>query len=207
MNLKFRNTRQKATALLIIVMALLLFSNISDRRRLRDVRESFSSIYDDRLMPATYIFRITDHLYQNRLLAEREYSAERDAMLQGHDDEIAILITQYETTYLTEEESRQWAAFKYHLSMYDASEKDGGNELLESDHFNQAMFCLNELSKIQVGEGSVLHEQSRAIIDGTNAFSEFEFTLVMILGLISLVLISLPDRKNNAEKAGKFSMN
>ncbi len=205
----FRNARQKAAAVLIVVMALLLFSNLTDRRSFRNVRDSFSSIYNDRLMPATYIFSMSDHLYQSRLLmeADRENPLLEEELLV-HDEIIATLISNYETTYLTEEESKQWASFKTHLYAYNRLRTDPSQERITTAHFNDALHCLNALSQIQVGEGSALHTHSRAIIDGTNAFSDFEISLVMVLGVISLVLISLPEKAfTGAYKTGRFSLN
>jgi hypothetical protein len=204
----FRNTRQKAAAILIVVMGLLFFSNLTDRKSFRNVRDSFSSIYNDRLMPATYIFSISDHLYQNRLLMGADGdNPQLQEELHMHDEVIATLISNYETTYLTDEESKQWGAFKANLYAYNRLRADPAQERITTAHFNDALQCLNALSQIQVGEGSALHKHSRAIIDGTNAFSEFEISLVMILGIISVVLISLPEKAFTGYKTGRFSLN
>ncbi len=204
----FRNARQKATAILIVIMALLLFNNVADRKSFRNVQESFSSIYNDRLMPATYIFSISDHLYQNRLLMEAdEHNPLLHEELKVHDEVIAMLISNYETTYLTDEESKQWASFKEHLYAYNRFRADPARDQITTAHFSNALQCLNTLSQIQVGEGGALHKNSRAIIDGTNAFSEFEISLVMILGVISVVLIGLPEKAFTGYQTGRFSLN
>src|SRR5690606_28040771 len=145
----------------------------SDRKSLRNVRESFSSIYNDRLMPATYIFSISDHLYQNRLLMQaNEHNPMLQEELKMHDEMIAALIRDYETTYLTDEESKQWASFKEHLYAYNGYRANPAQAQAATAHFSDALLCLNALSQIQVGEGSALHKHSRTIIDGTTAFSE-----------------------------------
>ncbi len=204
----FRGARQKAAAILIVVMALLLFNNLTDRKSFRNIRESFSSIYNDRLMPATYIFSISDHLYQNRLLMEAdEHNPLLLEELKAHDEMIAKLISNYETTYLTDEESKQWGLFKEHLYAYNQLRADPAQAQITAAHFNDALQRLNALSQIQVGEGRALHKNSRAIIDGTNTFFEFEISLIIILGMVSIVLISLPEKVFTGGYAERFSLN
>ena len=198
----------KAAAALLVIMVLLVLNNFTGRKSFVNVGESFSSIYNDRLMPATYIFNISDHLYRSRLLLDGDkpdLSLERQ--LAAHDGQIVGLIRDYETTYLTAEEEKQWQAFKSHLEVYHATRFDPAFEHTAMTHFNDMMQCLHNLSRIQVGEGSALHTSSKAIIAGSNTFSEFEMSLVVVLGLFSVVMISLPQKPFAGGYGQQFSMN
>lgn len=89
------NNKAKAALLLFGMMVLLLLHHISGRKHFSDVNASVASIYNDRLVPATYLFHISEHLYENRLLIE-----EKPGDIQGlqerlvaHDQEIVRLMT------------------------------------------------------------------------------------------------------------------
>ena len=110
----------KAAVLLVVTMALLIINNILGTRSYSNLDKSISSIYQDRLMPATYIFEISDHLYQERLLQEQPgpVTSEGLRLLDSHNVAIAGLITNYEKTYLTKDEVKHWATFKKDLPEY-----------------------------------------------------------------------------------------
>src|SRR5690606_18008681 len=56
-------------ALLLLLMSLAIFvSTFWEDGYIRDMRQSASSMYDDRLTPATDLFYLSDHLYSKRWL-------------------------------------------------------------------------------------------------------------------------------------------
>jgi hypothetical protein len=69
--------KMKMAAVLLLIIVLILVNNISNRKTFSNLNESIASIYKDRLMPATYIFQLTDHLYQKKLLYRRAGSRKR----------------------------------------------------------------------------------------------------------------------------------
>lgn len=199
----------KAAAVLIIIMLVLLLHNMTGRKNYSDISASISAIYNDRLMPATYLFQLSDHLYRNRILAEdiAHSSPQLHTELASHDVVITSLIKDYETTYLTPEEKREWELFKNSLQTYNATRTEPGQELSAQTYFRQTIFHLNELTRIQVGEGGQLHRSSNAVIREAYMFSELEISFVLILGVFAVVLISLPDKPLLQKKPKHYSLN
>ena len=177
--------------LLAAIMCIILLNNISGRHSFDDLNQSITSIYQDRLMPATYIFRITDHLYQKRMLHQQTATDQQaTAQIRLHDNAIMTLIRDYEATHLTREEQHQWNDFKKHLLKYNVQEQQSDN-IPAAKSFDRTIQCLNALSTIQAGEGHHLRESSTAIISANTIRSSLEIGLLIVLGIVTLVLIGV----------------
>src|SRR5690606_30569581 len=105
--------KTKVTLLLGILLICLLVNNIVGYESNDKLEQSANSIYADRLMPSTYIFKISELLYQERALMQTGGTAD----LKGeHQQAIDAIIAQYELTTFTAEERKHWNAFKSNLT-------------------------------------------------------------------------------------------
>jgi len=187
--------KTKVVAVLLLIIVLILVNNISNRKTLSKLNESIASIYKDRLMPATYIFQLTDHLYQKQLLqnAEDKHSSGNAA---NHDSAVAAIIKTYESTYLTKAEKNQWMIFKKELEQYNIlTAGTVNNDEIIHESFNNVLKSLNALSEIQASEGNHILHVSKLDISGTIIMSQLEIALLLILGILALVLMSVNDNK------------
>jgi hypothetical protein len=155
--------------------------------------QSISSIYKDRLLPATYLHRIANHLYEQRLTGG-----------DSHPMAIDSLVAAYETTYLTPDEKKQWASFKTHLSRY-RQEAAKGDTAVSQQEFQETISDLIDLSNIQIGEGKNLESDSHNVVSGSVLSSQLEMSLLIILGLLATVLLFMTD--NAFSSAGPHSLN
>lgn len=189
--------KMKTVSVLLLIIVLILVNNISNRKTFSSLNVSIASIYKDRLMPATYIFQLTDHLYQKKLLYhEQEPGGQQTANARRHDSAVANLIKTYETTYLTATEKKQWALFKQHLQNYNTLiYTPVNNEEPINTAFNEVLQSLNALSNIQANEGGQIFKISSLDINGTIIMSQLEIALLLILGIFALVLVSANDNK------------
>ena len=60
----------KTATLPMGVMVLVIVSNLIARKNITEMNRSVTSIYKDRLIPATNIFYLTENLYRKRLAME-----------------------------------------------------------------------------------------------------------------------------------------
>lgn len=188
--------KMKAVAVLLLIIVLILVNNISNRKTFSKLNESIASIYKDRLMPATYIFQLTDHLYQKKFLLNEMQANDNAAIATRHDSAIHAIIKTYEATFLTPAEKKHWVAFKKELEQYNTLTSGlykNSNTVNES--FDNVMQRLNSLSEIQASEGSHIFSIARIDVGGTIIMSHLEVALLLILGIFALVLISANDNK------------
>ncbi|HRO43252.1 MAG TPA: MCP four helix bundle domain-containing protein [Flavipsychrobacter sp.] len=205
------NIRHKLRAALGLtaISIIILLSNFFERKSFTNLDSSMNSIYQDRLMPASYLYEISNHLYQKRLSHESN-AQNTEGMVRAkvaeHNAAIAAIITKYETTVLTKDETTQWAAFKNHLTDYNLLEEQWlhhyatPNATGDAMHlqvvaqFDKALANLNSLTKIQVGEGDNLQKTSHSIVSNTLLLSYLEISLLIVLSLFTLVILSTTDR-------------
>lgn len=209
----------KAATILLVIMATILAGNLYERKNFNTLDKSISAIYQDRLMPATYIYELSNHLYRKRLLQEHytEYNQEQlQLKVAEHDAAINSLLQDYEKTYLTEEESIHWTALKSALYNYNRQydialanirrEAPGLNNRQLAHDFNKTMAELDVLSKIQAGVGHKIEKDSHAIVTSSVLPAYFENSMLVILGIICVVLFSVTDNRI-LQQAQRSSLN
>ncbi|MEC7754012.1 MULTISPECIES: MCP four helix bundle domain-containing protein [Roseivirga] len=178
--------QQKLTAagILAAIMALILFNNLSERRRFKKLEESISSIYQDRLLVESYIFKLYNNLQQQNdcLLGSSE---QLTAQLNDLKQERQQLLSLYAKTYLTPEEKEHFEALKATLARFDQHDAS-----LEKTAMNQeAIEHLNALSTIQTDEGASLYDQSESLILGSLTSSQLEMGIIIFLGIVIQALV------------------
>ncbi len=192
-NLFQKKAKSVITLYLVIVVVMLI--NFFVRKGYDDLDRTISSIYSDRLVPAGYLFKINDHLYQKKMLLQSKsvLDVSDRTQINQHNSIIAGLIKEYETTFLTKKEKQQWEGFKNELNQYTQAEwlimqqelsTVPAQKLLSS--FNQAMIHLKELNDIQAREGKLLEAHSRDIITESRLNGWLEASLLFILCIIIL---------------------
>jgi hypothetical protein len=195
--------QQKAQVafLLAIILLGVFFKNVLDRNNVSELGDSFSSVYEDRLLVESYIYKLSDHLYQKQLLVD-QCSQQNDvnqltAKMAGHNLAIRALIHEYEKTKLTTEESKFFDAFKNNINELLTLENqylkmewnmEAPNTSLDQQ-FLTATQNLGQLSSIQIAEGKSMADQSKRIVAGSSILTQFELAMIMVIGLIIQALI------------------
>lgn len=209
----------RAAAVLLVIMTTIFLGNLYERKNFNTLDKSISSIYQDRLMPATYIYELSNHMYRKRLLQEHysEYNREQlHLKVTEHDAAINTLLAEYEKTYLTKEENIHWTALKSALYNYNRQydialanirrEAPGLNNRQLAHDFNKTMAELDALSKIQAGVGHKIEKDSHAIVTSSVLPAYFENSMLVILGIICVVLFSVTDNRI-LQQAQRSSLN
>ncbi len=197
----------KAAVLLAVICTAVLINMLWERNSISDINTSFSSIYKDRLLPATYVFHLTDHLYQKRLILDRYLDPRDEPMLAAdqraiseHDAAIDTLLEDFEATYLVEREGQLLHDFQRELRSYNALEQQlllsyerkqptkVSREALE-EVFVKARVELTQLSQIQIDVGKKLEENCQRIAANSTIVTNMDALLVIVIGLIIQALI------------------
>ena len=194
--------RVKAALALSVILLVALLNNHWERDNIERWDASFSAIYDDRLVPATYVFKLTDQLYRKRLLwseAARPGEGERvRAELRRHDAAIDALVHEFETTYLVDVESRALTAFKARWAACRAQEQawlgEASREVPATMtlEFDQALQQLDQLSRIQEQVGHDLKRGSKSLLASSSILYQLEMALLIVMALLISALVPLP---------------
>jgi hypothetical protein len=196
--IRSKSRRVQAMMLLSVVLLGVLAHNLWGRANVQDLDESVSSIYDDRLLPATYVFRLTDHMYRKRLLWSEAEQPGRSGVvrmrLAEHDAAIGKLVKDFEATYLVAEESQAQRGFEASwTACRDLEQKWVARPSAElsvamKGEFDRAVRQLGQLSEIQQLVGQDLKEGSKSTVASSRLVAELELALLVVVCALALML-------------------
>ncbi|MFN7115518.1 MAG: MCP four helix bundle domain-containing protein [Saprospiraceae bacterium] len=197
----------KIALFLAIICGLVLLNIFGERRNLSQLDHSVTSMYEDRVLPATYIFHLTDHLYQKRLILESYFQNKVNNNAIADLERIAVhnaamdtLIEDFEATYLVELEDEVLHHFKKELQIYNQSEEcfikgcENGtivqlDEAAMENLFTTAIKELTKLSQIQIDVSKAIRDDSRRMTANRTILTNMEALLVFVIAIIIQILI------------------
>lgn len=171
------------TSLLLMgVLVLVLFNNLSERSNSEQLKTAFESIYEDRLMAESYILRLSDELHQIQELLENPGSLQPEK-LDEKVAEIKQINLLYLNTKLTQSEEMHFDHFEK-LTWEMKNAILAGKIEVANSNIAEALQDLNSLSEIQVTEAQSLLAQTQRIFSSGSISSQFEIGLVILIGLM-----------------------
>ncbi|MEP2671409.1 MAG: MCP four helix bundle domain-containing protein [Cyclobacteriaceae bacterium] len=189
-----------------VILIMVFAKNWIDKKNVNTLNSSFTSVFDDRLVVESYIFQLSDHLYQKKIIITNCENAEQALAIQDqvstHNKTIDQILLDYDKTKLTTAESMYFGNLKERLHDLQTMEEKFlsalaiQNTSISSDMASQmqktfdiAMLDLNQLSKIQISEGRLLRDQSKQIAAGSTMLSQFELVVIVGIGILIQILI------------------
>lgn len=198
-------TKQKIKTawLFAFVFILILMKNLLDKKNVSDLGDTFAAVYEDRLLAESYLFKISDQLYRKKILLEKAYKNSTKLgpeIVEEAEKKILALVADFEKTKFTKAESRVFKTMKENIAeLHEYEDRlsressmgihDVGLKNIVDDHFYQTVQSLHNLSEIQLDEGKDLNEDSRKIIAGNTILTNFEFGLLILVGILVQALI------------------
>lgn len=200
----------KAALLLGSVMLMIILGTMILNHNIRGIDQSISSIYSDRLIPATTIIYLSENLYGKRLEIEKFLFFENtktvddvSKTLRNYEQSTDSLLTAFSKTVLTNEEVKSLLKLKngYKASLDLQTEilafhGDGNltmaRKLFEGEGlriFQNNVLSLNNLAGIQSEVGEELMKESKRGMANMILISSLQIALIVVIGILILVLI------------------
>jgi len=198
----------KTAFLLFCIMCCTLMIRFLEDKSVEKINDSFISMYNDRLIPATDLYFIAENLYyKNAILQELllgNDAAEGSTMLVNmnkHNRKIDSVINKYELTFLVKQEKNYLNEFKKALlvqqrieaKMLNMASAEEGKSIYESTGkkaVNQTLAKLSALIKIQSKVGNELIKGSRIFVSGTKVYSTLQVILAIVIGIMIVNIVS-----------------
>lgn len=190
---------------LLVMMVSIILTSLLEKENLEEIDHNFSSMFADRLIPATDIFYIVDHLYEKRLkfqaflLSEESGSSEEYiTYLKEQNRFVDSLLDKYQKTYLVESELHRlnnlfqtWKTYKTHeenvLQLAMNGDKAKAYDMFNTtgnDLFRSITGDLQRLANIQSQVGADLMDVSKASISSTHILFGLQLVLAIVIGLV-----------------------
>jgi hypothetical protein len=176
-----------ASGALFTLCILVLFSNYTDRDHTTNVKNSISTLYEDRLLVEDYILKMTIDIYEIKQALHfkgqhNEDPGEKITELLSHIDGLSKA---YLKTKLTKTEESTFATLLKTLNEFKSSSSPDDKLNLA----NQALKLLNELSSIQLSESKLIMKQAEDLYSSRKVASQFAFAITIIILVVLQALV------------------
>lgn len=218
----------RIAALLFAVMTCSILIRFLEDQSVKSMNESFVSMYNDRLIPATDLFYIAENANAKKsLLEEALYSSEQpsgDQMslterLKSFNATIDSLMRKYRKTLLVKQEKAKLIELQQRLSDNVQAENNilmllksrnlaSARKLYENKgraSADLAIQKLSELMAIQKQVGQELIKDSAFMVSGSKIYSALQVALAIVIGIliVGIIFTSNVVKINN----DKFNLN
>ncbi|GGF29130.1 hypothetical protein GCM10011339_16740 [Echinicola rosea] len=190
--------------LLMVLFVSVFIKNMLDEENVSELTTSCSTIYQDRLLPESYIYHLSDFLNKKQRLIDKcndQSDFERlEVVNDGFNAEIDDIMVAFEATYLTPEEATALSALGNNIdALYTVENaiQKGDKETIDfqlakgrfSELISKASTDLKTLSDIQLTVGKQVNDDSKRIMAGSSILTRFETAILVVLGLVINALV------------------
>lgn len=185
---------------ILMIFVLIMATNLIDRNNFLRVRDSVVSIYEDRLVANDLIFEMATVVHQKQLAVAQSDTLFFTATNSQHNNRLIELVARFGNTKLTVQESQVFKDLKEHLERLPQQEAlyvSSGftNQGLLQETFLIVNTHLNELSKIQLSEGSRQMSISKRAMDTVELFTQLEIYILIFLALVMQIIVIYNPKK------------
>jgi hypothetical protein len=179
---------------IIMVFILILATNLIDRNNFIRVKDSVSTIYEDRLIAYDIIFDMSKTLYEKKVAIISadwiSYVENNKALNEG----FAILLISFERTSLTALERKVFEDLERNFESLQQAEAN----FIHSNFLNQKELVntiaemkdnLHDLSEIQLVEGRRQVSISQNAVDTVELFTHLEIYILIFLAIIIQIIV------------------
>jgi len=192
--------RRRVAFFIILGLLLLLYGkNLLERQSFRNISSALTEVYEDRLRVESYIFHISEKLFQIQKLVDHcdlgyDYSKVIEE-ISAEEKGILELVAEFEATQLTPEEAVLLGDFKqiiqkdlsiknYQLLYTDSSGVNLQQVKVYDQKIARAQSDLDKLSEIQIEEGEKLVAKAKTLINRSQIWAQFELALLLVLVVV-----------------------
>lgn len=177
-----------------VIFLLIIITNLIDKNNFSRVKESVSTIYEDRIVANDLIFEMFKSIHDKEIAvisSDTLFFSERN---KEENVKIKGFLARYEQTELTKEESSLLNQFKENLNSLKTLELNyidfkENDKKLYLDIINQIRKDLYNLSKIQLKEGKRQMFISQKAINTIDLFTQIEIYFLIFLAIVIQIIV------------------
>jgi hypothetical protein len=192
----------KWTIGILMLFLLILATNLIDRSNFIKVKESISSIYEDRLVANDILFKMSGFLNEKKFAILSNDTPNMRSTLKQTIKLINSQVDKFEETTLTREEGTLLFQLKESRDgLISISEElvISSNERIISllDNMNESIFLLAD---IQLTEGDKQLEKAERAIEKIELFTQMEIYILIVLAIVVQIIIMYQPNGKDAKK-------
>ncbi|HQA75167.1 MCP four helix bundle domain-containing protein [Flavobacterium sp.] len=176
-----------ASIVLLALCLLVLLSNYLDRLHTENVKNSISTMYEDRLIVEELILKMTRNVYQIREILNTEDHEVKVNTFKKLTVDIKATYNIFIKTRLTKNEKITADELITQIQGLEQSLFSTNN--LPSIYTDKILSSLNKLSQIQLSESKLIMKQVEAQYATIKASSQFALAIIIIILLVLQVMV------------------
>lgn len=179
---------------ILLVFVLIAITNLIDRNNFIRVRDSVVTIYEDRLVAKELIYEMSKSVNDKKIaLVSKDSVFFKEKNLKVNT-QIKGFLSRFEQTKLTTEEGKTFEDLKSNFNSLFNSEHSSLDQNLENSSASLALISdikdnLDDLSKIQISEGSKQLAISKKAINTVELFTQIEIYLLVFLAIVIQIIV------------------
>lgn len=218
--------KAKIAILLFFVMTCSILIRMLEDKSVKNMNESFISLYNDRLIPAMDLFHIVENLYARRNMIENIMYSDAKAQqvnlqenLTAYNSNIDSLMKKYEKTYLVQQEKVHLQDLKKSLQATLKMEQELVRYIYNNQPENAAVIYeskgktlfagttahLSALIDTQKQVGNEIIEHTERIVSGSKIYSSLQIALAILIGILIVGILFTSNVVNI--RNDKFNLN
>jgi hypothetical protein len=196
-----------ASGALLTLCVLVLFSNYTDREHTNNVKNSISTLYEDRLVVEDYILKMTIDVYEIKqaLHLAGQHDKPSTEQITASLSRIDGLSEAYLKTKLTKTEDVTFTSLLNTIQEFRSSPAQSDQDKLNLA--NRALLLLNDLSSIQLQESKLIMKQAEDLYRSGKAASQFAFAITIIILIVLQALVFASKTLPGTNQSGKTQLN
>ncbi|WP_426432260.1 MCP four helix bundle domain-containing protein [Winogradskyella sp. HB-48] len=192
----------KWTLGILLVFVLIVITNLIDRNNFVRVRDSVVTIYEDRLIAKELIYEMSKSVNEKEVALVANDSIFFTEKNPRVNTLVKDFLSRFEETKLTSDESKTFEDLKTNFNLLFASE----GKLISTDlkgnaniqrHIYNIKDNLDDLSKIQISEGSRQLAISKKAINTVELFTQIEIYFLIFLAVLIQIIVIYNPKKNS----------
>jgi hypothetical protein len=216
----------KIAVLLFFIMTCSILIRILEDKSVKNMNESFISLYNDRLVPAMDLYHIVENLYARRNIIEsvlytnvQAHQLDLRGNLARYNRNIDSLVNKYEKTYLVQQEKVQLQDLKKNLKSIMTMEQRLVNHVYNNQSavalndyerqgkamFSNATNYLTKLIDTQKQVGNEIITDTERIVSGSKIYSNLQLALAILIGILIVGILFTSNVVNI--RNDKFNLN
>ena len=187
---------------ILMIFGLIITTNLIDRHNFNRVKDSVVTIYEDRLVANDLIFEMLKTVQEVELTIVGSDSNTFKSDNSKFEAKLQSLVSRFEEIKLTIEEANVFKDLKNNIQALLDFERDfwtngGKNDLQILAGIDRVKTNLDELSKIQLREGSRQMSISKDALNTVELFTQIEIFILIFLAIsIQIIVMYKPKSKS-----------
>jgi hypothetical protein len=177
-----------ASSVLLVLCLLVLLSHYLDKIHTESVKESITTLYEDRLIAEDYILKMTSNIYQIReaLKSDMNYDLKSNTIKNLLIDFNKIYNVYFVTKLTTKEKAIAIQLIEY-IKQFELAFSKNNLEMIE--YTEKTLVLLNNLSDVQLDESKLIMKGAESEYSNIKSSSQFAFAVIILILLVLQALV------------------